>query len=103
MLSYEQPSGHFGTMTASPLPTSTMAPHATSNGIHSGPLATQPLPPRHIWIIGGPAGTGKSTVAKYLAGQLDIPYIEGDDVRKFSWARKVELHLQAPKLVELPG
>ena len=36
---------------------------------------------RHIWIITGPAGCGKTTVAKYIAEQLDLPYIEGDEVR----------------------
>lgn len=36
---------------------------------------------RHMWIITGPAGCGKSTVAQYLAKELKIPYIEGDDVR----------------------
>ena len=35
---------------------------------------------RHMWIITGPAGCGKSTVAQYLAKELFIPYIEGDDV-----------------------
>ena len=35
---------------------------------------------RHMWIITGPAGCGKSTVAQYLASELKIPYIEGDDV-----------------------
>lgn len=40
-----------------------------------------PSPPhRHMWIITGPAGCGKSTVAQYLAKELSIPYIEGDDV-----------------------
>ncbi|KAK6542185.1 hypothetical protein TWF694_007948 [Orbilia ellipsospora] len=34
---------------------------------------------RHIWIITGPAGCGKSSVAAYLAKSLDLPYIEGDD------------------------
>ncbi|MCJ1365515.1 hypothetical protein MMC16_004638 [Acarospora aff. strigata] len=34
---------------------------------------------RHIWIITGPAGCGKTTVAQYLAKELSIPYIEGDD------------------------
>lgn len=36
---------------------------------------------RHMWIITGPAGCGKSTVAQHLANELSIPYIEGDDVR----------------------
>ncbi|EEP80514.1 conserved hypothetical protein [Uncinocarpus reesii 1704] len=34
---------------------------------------------QHIWIITGPAGCGKTTVAKGLARELDLPYIEGDD------------------------
>ncbi len=36
---------------------------------------------RHMWIITGPAGCGKSTVATHLANELEIPFIEGDDVR----------------------
>jgi len=32
-----------------------------------------------IWLITGPAGCGKSTVAQYLAKALDLPYIEGDE------------------------
>lgn len=35
---------------------------------------------RHMWIITGPAGCGKSTVAQYLSRELAIPYVEGDDV-----------------------
>ena len=35
---------------------------------------------RHMWIITGPAGCGKSTVAQYLSQELSIPFIEGDDV-----------------------
>lgn len=38
---------------------------------------------RHIWIITGPAGCGKTTVAQYLTKELSIPYIEGDDVGSF--------------------
>ncbi len=34
----------------------------------------------HIWLVTGPAGCGKSTVAKYLATSLNLPYIEGDEV-----------------------
>lgn len=33
----------------------------------------------HIWLVTGPAGCGKSTVAKYLADRLNLPYIEGDE------------------------
>ncbi|KAM4067517.1 shikimate kinase domain-containing protein [Hirsutella rhossiliensis] len=32
----------------------------------------------HIWLVNGPAGCGKTTVAEYLADALDMPYIEGD-------------------------
>ena len=35
---------------------------------------------RHMWIVTGPAGCGKSTVAAYLAQELGVPFIEGDDV-----------------------
>jgi gluconokinase len=34
---------------------------------------------KHVWIITGPAGSGKTTVAKYLATELCLPYVEGDD------------------------
>jgi gluconokinase len=35
----------------------------------------------HIWLVTGPAGCGKTTVAQYLAKELSLPYVEGDDVR----------------------
>lgn len=34
----------------------------------------------HIWLVTGPAGCGKSTVAEYLANVLDMPFVEGDSV-----------------------
>ncbi|KAL2885419.1 putative gluconokinase [Ceratocystis lukuohia] len=40
------------------------------------------LPPHkfhHIWLVTGPAGCGKSTVAAYLSEALNFPYIEGDE------------------------
>jgi predicted GTPase len=43
-------------------------------------LQLQQLHHRHMWIITGPAGCGKSSVAEYLAKELSLPYIEGDDV-----------------------
>jgi len=42
---------------------------------------------RHMWIITGPAGCGKSSVAEYLAKELSLPYIEGDDVSfRINWS-----------------
>lgn len=40
----------------------------------------QPSHIEHIWIVTGPAGCGKTTVAQYLAKELSLPYVEGDDV-----------------------
>lgn len=34
----------------------------------------------HIWLVTGPAGCGKTSVAEYLANALNMPYIEGDSV-----------------------
>jgi len=42
-------------------------------------MTSQPDHIEHIWIITGPAGCGKTTVAQYLAKQLSLPYVEGDD------------------------
>ncbi|KAL2055995.1 hypothetical protein ABVK25_003637 [Lepraria finkii] len=44
---------------------------------------------RHMWIITGPAGCGKSTVAQYLAKELAIPYVEGDDYHTDSNKQKM--------------
>lgn len=33
----------------------------------------------HIFLVTGPAGCGKTTMAQFLAAQLNVPYIEGDD------------------------
>jgi gluconokinase len=57
---------------AAPVPvTSTIAP-ATVNG-------QQPSTHHHIWLVTGPAGCGKTTVAKHLSSTLNLPYIEGDE------------------------
>jgi gluconokinase len=34
---------------------------------------------KHIWIVTGPAGCGKTTVAQSLAAEMGWPYLEGDD------------------------
>lgn len=65
--------------------------HANGHILHPTPanslnqirVMPQPEDLQHIWIITGPAGCGKTTVAQFLAKQLDLPYIEGDDVRVY--------------------
>lgn len=32
----------------------------------------------HIWLVTGPAGCGKTTVAQHISSTLNLPYIEGD-------------------------
>lgn len=48
---------------------------------HQAPVTPDHI--EHIFIVTGPAGCGKTTVAQYLAQQLSWPYIEGDDVSRF--------------------
>ena len=38
---------------------------------------------KHIWLITGPAGCGKTTVAKAVSEKLGLRYLEGDDVSEF--------------------
>lgn len=52
----------------------------TSNNGGSGDAQAADDDVQHIWMITGPAGCGKTTVARYLAQELNQPYIEGDDV-----------------------
>jgi gluconokinase len=35
----------------------------------------------HLWIVTGPAGCGKSTVGQFIAKSMNLPFIEGDEVR----------------------
>ena len=44
------------------------------------PSAFGNSPTKHIIYITGPAGCGKTTVAKAIAEKLDMTYVEGDDV-----------------------
>jgi len=41
--------------------------------------ATVPDHFEHIFLVTGPAGCGKTTVAQFLAKQMNAPYVEGDD------------------------
>lgn len=42
----------------------------------------KPVPKGHRWIlfVSGPTASGKSSVAKYLADELNLKFVEGDDV-----------------------
>jgi gluconokinase len=70
MLTVEQSPRLYGAQSKVALQTTANMLPAAANAAH-----------KHIWIVTGPAGCGKSTVAKYLAEQMEVPYIEGDEVR----------------------
>lgn len=65
------------------VPTSLSSP--TLPAATMGKSISRPVQPvhRHLFIVTGPAGCGKSSVAQYLAKSQDFPYIEGDEVRLF--------------------
>ncbi|KAI5284077.1 hypothetical protein KEM52_003094 [Ascosphaera acerosa] len=44
---------------------------------------------QHLWIVTGPAGCGKTTVATGLAKAFSLPYIEGDDYHSQSNKEKM--------------
>ena len=51
---------------------------AALNGVPTA-LGTQHT---HIWVITGPAGCGKTSVAEFLHETYSLPYLEGDTVSK---------------------
>jgi hypothetical protein len=58
---------------------------AAAMTVHKSPAGTRH---KHLFIVTGPAGCGKTTVAEYLADWSGLPYLEGDDVSSpFSSAR----------------
>jgi gluconokinase len=69
MLTYDQ-SPATGLYSPHRLPSISMAParRPRSRFIH-----------KHLFIVTGPAGCGKTTVAKHLAKIFDFPYLEGDE------------------------
>lgn len=90
MLSYDSamPNGQDQAATV-PLPSSSVKPvTATAAGTVVANGQTHHQRQHHLWLVTGPAGSGKTTVAEHLATALQLPYIEGDLV---SWksARRV--------------
>ncbi|EMR72334.1 putative thermoresistant gluconokinase protein [Eutypa lata UCREL1] len=64
---------------ANPKPIPVSAGSVTSNNTIAK-ADGQPSPKyHHIWLVTGPAGCGKTTVAEHLATKLNLPYLEGDD------------------------
>ncbi|CAL3963732.1 hypothetical protein PZA11_001267 [Diplocarpon coronariae] len=83
MLSYENrsPMAQPTPPTSDHLPLATSASNTlvTSSGISARPDNCQPQTEHHhLWLITGPAGCGKSTVAEFLAKSMGLPFIEGD-------------------------
>jgi len=66
--------------TADHLPITTTPSKAMANGISHAPNKQPETEHHHIWLVTGPAGCGKSTVAQYIAQSLHLPFLEGDDV-----------------------
>lgn len=63
-----------------PKPIPVSAGYVTSNNTIAK-VDGQPSPKyHHIWLVTGPAGCGKSTVAEHIAQKLNMPYLEGDNV-----------------------
>lgn len=72
-----------GRQSIPPSPTAARLATALSNGVTSnGAMSTaeSSAKTQHIWLVTGPAGCGKSTVAKHIADSLHLPFIEGDEV-----------------------
>lgn len=60
------------------LPLSSVASTIQTNGLTAS--NSQPKTEHHhLWLVTGPAGCGKSTVAQFIAKSMNLPYIEGDE------------------------
>jgi len=97
MLSYDNKApAHYGSIRSIPL-SSTSYSHQKSRKVT--PIILDPIP-RHLFILTGPAGCGKTTVAKYLADQFDFPFVEGDDYHSEANLRKMKAQGEGPGLTD---
>jgi gluconokinase len=70
----------YASLPSPPPEPSAAVPASSSSHLTSDNPPTMAIPPRHhILIVTGPAGCGKSTVAKLLADRYAFNYIEGDE------------------------
>jgi deoxyadenosine/deoxycytidine kinase len=53
---------------------------ATAHAPSSSAIPPPPSEHQHIWVITGPAGCGKTSVAEHLHQTYKMPYLEGDTV-----------------------
>jgi gluconokinase len=51
-----------------------------NDGAPAMALNSRKMEHKHIWVITGPAGCGKTSVAEYLHQTFALPYLEGDTV-----------------------
>lgn len=98
MLSYENPS-------VTPAPFSSTQNNSaimstTTNGASAANGAAPAPQHRHIWIVTGPAGCGKTTVAQELSQYLSLPYLEGDSVSPSACTNC--LHVRIARLTQTP-
>jgi len=82
MLSYDnRPTmGEKASTTSDLLPISSSPPSSSKMVNGTSTTSNQPdTKHHHIWLVTGPAGCGKSTVAQFIAKAMDLPFIEGDE------------------------
>ncbi|KAM0332272.1 hypothetical protein ACHAQA_002548 [Verticillium albo-atrum] len=83
MLSYDAP-GHLNGQRPGSPPSRTSGmsntvPTKSNKSAHVNGNGTLDTKFHHIWLVTGPAGCGKTTVAEHLATSLKVPYVEGDN------------------------
>jgi len=75
--------------TSDHIPNSASSNNTLTNGTRSSNNSQPKTEHSHIWLITGPAGCGKSTVAQFLAKSMNLPFIEGDEFHPQSNVEKM--------------
>ena len=66
-----------------PTPPSELATTMDNTNQANGVMATTSTEHKHVWVITGPAGCGKTSVAEFLHENYSLPYLEGDTVSEY--------------------